>query len=114
MNFCALKITKKEILGPKNSKIEKLGLKNSQKLKICTQKFTKMGKLSKFQSSVFYEFGPTVQWVKNLILLALKFSIAYSFSSSFSTPIKILFPLYRNHKKIAGMGQISDQIDRYK
>ena len=62
MNFCALKITKNEILGPKKFKIEKLGLKKSQKLKICTQKFTEMEKLHKFQSSVFYEFGPTVIW----------------------------------------------------
>ena len=64
MNFCALKITNNEILGPKKSKIEKLGLKNSQKLKICkAQKFTKMEKLCNFQSSLFYEFGPTVQCV---------------------------------------------------
>ena len=60
MNFCALKITKNEILGPKKSKIEKFGLKISQKLKIWAQKFTKMEKLGDFfQSSLFYEFGPT-------------------------------------------------------
>ena len=62
MNFCAVKVTKNEILGPKKSEIEKLGPKNSQKLKIWAQKFTKMEKLHKFQSSVFYEFGPTVIW----------------------------------------------------
>ena len=60
MNFCAVKITKNEILDPKKSKIEKLGLKNSQKIKVWAKKFTKMKKLHKFQSSVFYEFGPTV------------------------------------------------------
>ena len=29
MNFCALKITKNEIFGPRKFKIEKLGVKNS-------------------------------------------------------------------------------------
>ena len=63
-NFWALKISKNEILGPKKSKIEKFGLKISQKLKIWAQKFTKLGKLCNFQSSVFSEFGPTVHWEK--------------------------------------------------
>ena len=51
-----------EILPQKILKLKKLGLKNSQKTKICTQNSLKMEKLRKFQSSVFYEFGSTVQW----------------------------------------------------
>ena len=44
MNFCALKINKNEIFGPKKYKIEKLGVKNSQKLKILAPKIHQNGK----------------------------------------------------------------------
>ena len=59
MNFCALKITKNEILGPKKSKLEKIRAEKFTKIKNLPQKFTKMEKLGNFQSSLFYEFGPT-------------------------------------------------------
>ena len=60
MNFCALKITKNEILGPKKCKVEKIRAEKFTKIKNLPQKFTKMEKISNFESSVFYEFGPTV------------------------------------------------------